>query len=149
MWVRNANGPLDGAQRRSVYQETRRNFLSPLMVNFDLPIPDTTVGRRNLSNVPAQALALMNDPFVRNQSSAWARRLLAEVGNDATERIGHLYRQAFGRTPTPEEIQALQGLLTTQTQQLASLPDGPDRDIRLWTEVCHALFMTQEFAHVP
>ena len=149
MWVRNANGPLDGDQRRSVYQETRRNFLSPLMVTFDLPIPDSTVGRRNQSNVPAQALALMNDPFVRNQSSAWARRLLAEGRTETLDRLQRLYLQAFGRTPTPEEIQALQGLLTTQTQQLASLPDGPDRDIRLWTEVCHALFMTQEFAHVP
>jgi hypothetical protein len=149
MWVRNANGPLDGDQRRSVYQETRRNFLSPLMVTFDLPIPDSTVGRRNQSNVPAQALALMNDPFVRNQSSAWARRLLAEGRTETLDRLQRLYLQAFGRTPTPEEIQALQGLLTTQTQPLASLPDGPDRDIRLWTEVCHALFMTQEFAHVP
>lgn len=149
MWVRNANGPLDGAQRRSVYQETRRNFLSPLMVTFDLPIPDTTVGRRNLSNVPAQALALMNDPFVRNQSSAWARRLLAEVGNDATERIGHLYRQAFGRSPNADEVRTLLDLLARQRRSLNPTSGDSDDEVRLWTEICHALFLTQEFAHVP
>ena len=149
MWVRNANGPLDGDRRRSVYQETRRNFLSPLMGTFDLPIPDTTVGRRNQSNVPAQALALMNDPFVRNQSSAWARQLLSEGKTEASERILRLYVRAFGRTPTPAEIQTLQDLLATEARELDSSPAGPDRDIRLWTEVCHALFMTQEFTHVP
>ena len=149
MWVRNANGPLDGERRRSVYQETRRNFLSPLMVTFDVPIPDTTVGRRNQSNVPAQALTLMNDPFVRNQSSAWARRLVAEGGTATTDRILSLYLQAFGRTPTPAEIQTLQDLLAMGTRELDSSPAKPDREIRLWTEVCHALFMTQEFTHVP
>jgi hypothetical protein len=149
MWVRNANGPLDGERRRSVYQETRRNFLSPLMVTFDVPIPDTTVGRRNQSNVPAQALTLMNDPFVRNQSSAWAKRLVSEGGTATTDRILSLYLQAFGRTPTPAEIQTLQDLLAMGTRELDSSPAGPDREIRLWTEVCHALFMTQEFTHVP
>ena len=149
MWVRNANGPLDGERRRSVYQETRRNFLSPLMVTFDLPIPDTTVGRRNQSNVPAQALTLMNDPFVRHQSSAWARRLLSEGGTSTTDRIFNLYLQAFGRTPTPTEIQTLQDLLAMGTRDLDSSPAGPDGEIRLWTEICHALFMTQEFTHVP
>jgi hypothetical protein len=149
MWVRNANGPLDGDRRRSVYQETRRNFLSPLMGTFDLPIPDTTVGRRNQSNVPAQALALMNDPFVRNQSSAWARQLLSEGKTETSERILRLYVRAFGRAPTPAEIQTLQDLLATEARELDSSPAGPDRDIRLWTEVCHALFMTQEFTHVP
>ena len=63
-----ASGPLDGARRRSVYQEVRRNFLNPFMLVFDEPIPTTTVGARSVSNVPAQGLTLMNDPFVRGQA---------------------------------------------------------------------------------
>jgi len=149
MWVRNANGPLDGDRRRSVYQETRRNFLAPLMVTFDLPVPDTTVGRRNRSNVPAQALALMNDPFVRMQSTAWARRMLSEAGPRATDRIHSLHLQAFGRPPTPTEIQTLLDLLALQTRSLNPPDGGTDGELRLWTEICHALFLTQEFAHVP
>lgn len=149
MWVRNANGPLDGDHRRSIYQETRRNFLSPLMVTFDLPIPDTTVGRRNRSNVPAQALSLMNDPFVRNQSKAWARRLLAEGGTDATGRIDRLHWQAFGRSPSDDEVRALLDLLAVQGTPSNTTPSGPDDELRLWTEICHAMFLTQEFSHVP
>ena len=91
----------------------------------------------------------MNDPFVRQQSSAWARRLLSEGRTETIDRLRRLYLQAFGRTPTPGEIQTLQGLLASETRELPSTPDGPDREIRLWTEICHALFMTQEFAHVP
>lgn len=151
MWVRNANGPLDGDRRRSVYQETRRNFLTPLMVTFDLPIPDTTVGRRNQSNVPAQALALMNDPFVHSQSAAWARRLLSEAGIEATERIQRLYLQALARNPTSDEVQTLLNLLAKQTRPTNSTPPNSktEDEVRLWTEICHALFLTQEFSHVP
>jgi len=46
----------------------RRNFLSPMLLAFDTPIPFSTMGRRSLSNVPAQALILMNDPFVQEQA---------------------------------------------------------------------------------
>jgi hypothetical protein len=58
------SGPLDGDGRRSVYTEVRRNFLPPMMLAFDAPQPFNTMGRRAASNVPAQALILMNDPFV-------------------------------------------------------------------------------------
>jgi hypothetical protein len=66
------SGPLDGANRRSIYVEVRRNFLSPFLTTFDTPIPFTTFGKRAQSNVPAQSLILMNDPFVIEQAKAWA-----------------------------------------------------------------------------
>ena len=66
-----ASGPLDGDGRRSIYLEVRRNFLSPMLTAFDLPVPATTTGRRSRSNVPAQSLVLMNDPFVHEQSRLW------------------------------------------------------------------------------
>src|SRR5213075_3151188 len=81
-----ASGPLDGEGRRSVYLAVRRNFLSPFLLAFDTPIPFSTVGRRTVSNVPAQALILMNDPFVHQQADQWARRVLAHGGTPA-ERI--------------------------------------------------------------
>ena len=61
------SGPLDGGGRRSVYQAVRRNFLSPMLQAFDLPTPASTMGRRHVTNVPAQALTLLNDPFVIEQ----------------------------------------------------------------------------------
>ena len=73
-----ASGPLDGAGRRSIYLAVRRNFLPPMLLAFDMPIPFSTMGRRNVSNVPAQALTLMNDPFVAQQADVWAKRMLSE-----------------------------------------------------------------------
>src|SRR6266849_3474824 len=75
-----SSGPLDGNGRRSIYLEVRGNFPSPMMRTFDTPVPFTTVGKRTVSNVPAQSLILMNDPFVLSQARLWARRLLQEEG---------------------------------------------------------------------
>jgi hypothetical protein len=46
------SGPLDSNGRRSLYIEVRRNFLSPLLLAFDYPLPATTTGRRSVSSVP-------------------------------------------------------------------------------------------------
>ena len=79
---RPASGPLDGDGRRSIYLGERRNFLSPMMLAFDQPIPFSSMGRRSVSNVPAQALILMNDPFVVDQAKLWASHVLSASGND-------------------------------------------------------------------
>src|SRR5262245_64560520 len=33
------SGPLDGAGRRSIYLNVRRNFLTPMFLAFDYPVP--------------------------------------------------------------------------------------------------------------
>ena len=96
------SGPVDGAGRRTVYQEVRRNFLSPMMLAFDMPQPLSTFGRRTTSNVPAQALIMMNDPFVVEQSKLWAKRLLA-TGPDDAARVRAAYALAFSREPSAAE----------------------------------------------
>ena len=72
------SGPLDGNGRRSIYLSVRRNFLNPMLLAFDAPVPFSTMGRRNVSNVPAQALTLLNDPLVIREARLWAKRLAAE-----------------------------------------------------------------------
>ena len=58
------------------------------------------MGRRNVSNVPAQALTLMNDPFVVDQARLWADRVLAETGGRRRANAStRLYATAFGRPP--------------------------------------------------
>ena len=135
------SGPLDGAGRRSIYLEVRRNFLSPFMLTFDTPNPFSTMGRRNVSNVPAQALILMNDPFVRECADRWANRAMKEGPADSDERITWFYRTAFGRPPTEQETRLLRGFL----------PSGGDAsgDAAVWTDVAHAIINTKEFVFVP
>ena len=80
-----------------------------MMVAFDMPAPATTVGRRNVSNVPAQALILLNDPFVDEQALAWARRGL-KANQTPSERIGRLYEATLARPPEPSELAAAAGV---------------------------------------
>jgi hypothetical protein len=134
-----ASGPLDGDGRRSLYINVRRNFLTPLFLAFDYPIPFTTIGRRSVSNVPAQALALMNNPFVRQQAELWAKRVMATPNLSPRERIGLLYETAFGRPPLDDELTA--GLEFLKEQ-------GPMEDVRSWTELCHVLMNVKEFIFV-
>src|SRR5439155_2298550 len=91
------SGSLDGGGRRSIYINVRRNFLTPMFLAFDYPIPFTTMGRRSVSNVPAQALTMMNNPFVKEQAELWAKRALADKGLTTAQRIDALYLSAFGR----------------------------------------------------
>jgi hypothetical protein len=126
------NGPLDGNGRRSIYIAVRRNFLSPFMLAFDTPVPFSTMGRRNVSNVPAQALILMNDPFVVEQAERWATRVRAEC-DEPGERIRWMYLSAFARQPTEQEL------------QLALQFVGDSTAEERWAELAHALINTKEF----
>jgi hypothetical protein len=133
------SGPLDGDGRRSVYLAVRRNFLSPFLLAFDTPIPFSTVGRRTVSNVPAQSLILMNDPFVQQQSRRWAARVLAQGGSPAV-RITRMYEEAFARPPTLPETAACLEFLARQAQ-LSSAPD----EAAAWDDLAHALVNSKEF----
>jgi hypothetical protein len=140
---RPGSGPLDGAGRRSLYLAVRRNFLSPFLLAFDTPIPFSTVGRRTVSNVPAQALILLNDPFVHQQAQAWAKRVLAAPGTTA-ERVRGMYLAAFGRPPTETESAACQEFLQQQATLHRSTPD----ELPAWTDLAHTLINVKEFIYL-
>ncbi len=127
-----ASGPLDGNGRRSIYFRVRRNFLSPMMTAFDTPLPFSTVGRRTVSNLPAQALILLNDPLVVEQAHAWAHRLLSDTKEAPLERIRGMYETAFARTATSAELAAAEDFLQEQGKELGlSAGRLPDRRTRV------------------
>ncbi len=143
------SGPLDGDGRRSIYTAINRNFLSPLMLAFDTPIPFTTIGRRNVSNVPAQALILMNDPFVFDMSKRWAERSLKENADFTPEqRTERLYLDAFTRSPTAAEQAEAIAFLQEQAKSYNLPADGWSKHAQVWTDLCHVLFNVKEFVFV-
>ncbi|REK10214.1 MAG: DUF1553 domain-containing protein [Planctomycetota bacterium] len=128
------SGPLDGDGRRSIYLAVRRNFLSPMFLAFDYPTPFTTIGRRGSSNVPAQALVMMNNPFVIEQAQHWARRIVEE---DAApeERIRRMYLAALAREPDASELNAALGFVESNDEQA-------------WAELAHVLYNVKEFIFI-
>jgi len=142
---RPAEGPLDGNGRRSIYLSVRRNFLAPMMLAFDAPIPFSTMGARNVSNVPAQALILMNDPLVVQQAELWAKRVLAEPNRTAEQRIAAMYEAAYARPPTDDEIAAAVAFLQSQAKEYGLPADAAATDLRVWTDLAHVLVNAKEF----
>ncbi|MEZ4702243.1 MAG: PSD1 and planctomycete cytochrome C domain-containing protein [Rhodothermales bacterium] len=142
------SGPLDGDGRRSIYQAVRRNFLSPLMLVFDMPIPFSTFGSRNASNVPAQSLALLNDPFVAQQAEAWGRRMVALRELDAPQRVRSMYRMALARAPAEEELHAALDFIAAQAALYELDESAALNDPRVWRDYAHALFNLKEFIHL-
>jgi hypothetical protein len=140
---RPASGPLDGNGRRSVYLQVRRNFLNPMFTAFDYPTPFTTIGRRSVSNVPAQALAMLNNPFVLQQAELWARRVLATPDQTAAERVRGMYESAFARPPTADELEAATAFVAGQSADYGK-PDHP----KAWADLAHVLFNAKEFIFV-
>jgi len=138
------SGPLNGDGRRSIYLEVRNNFLTPMMRTFDSPIPFTTVGRRTASNVPAQSLILMNDPFVKDQARSWASRIL-RASTETVERIQSLFHQAYGRQATPSELSLVTGFLRTQ----AAAHSPSSKDLDLWSDLCHVILNGKELIYIP
>ena len=143
------SGPLDGAGRRSIYLTVRRNFLSPLELAFDKPMPTSAIGRRNISNVPAQALILLNDPFVRQQCERWAERVLADKNLNTTQKLSRMAEHAWNRKPSDEEVKALQELLRTQAATLGIPADKTETNPQLWADVAQVLVNSKEFLFVP
>jgi hypothetical protein len=138
-----SSGPLDGDGRRSIYLAVRRNFLSSFLLAYDTPIPYSTVGRRTVSNVPAQALILLNDPFVHKQAELWATAAV-KVKADPAGRIVAMYRAALSRAPTATETAACLEFVKRQSESYKA----PPNDVRPWTDLAHALFNAKEFVYL-
>ena len=145
---RPGQGPLDGNGRRSIYISIRRNFLSPMMLAFDMPQPSAPMGRRTVSNVPAQALIMMNDPLVVQQAEVWAKRLLEQPDLSPEERVELMYQQAFARTPSEEESTAALGFLNEQASRYGIAADEATSSLQTWADLCHVMFNVKEFIFV-
>ncbi len=141
------SGPLDEDGRRSIYTEVRRNFISPMMLAFDTPTPFNTMGRRTQSNVPAQALILMNDPLVIQQAQRWASQLIQQDSN-IDDRIIEIYQRAFSRTPSEQELaqssEFIQSLATEQGIEPAQIASS----LPIWRDYCHVIFNVKEFIYI-
>lgn len=136
------NGPLDGAGRRSIYIAINRNFLSPFMLAFDVPAPVTTTGRRTSSNVPAQALIMLNNAFVNQQAEVWASKLLAAEHGSPSQIIHTAWYELFGRPPAAAELQPLLDYVDVDVEG-DSPPSTLAKDSL--TQVCHILLNSKEF----
>ena len=129
------SGPVDGNGRRSIYQAVRRNFLNPFFLTFDFPIPAQSIGKRNTTNVPAQALSLLNDPFIAQQTDIISKQIeeMKKQKRSTKDIINNMFLKLYSRSAKAREIEILSPLLL---------------DNKLTKQFVHILINKKEFSHV-
>ncbi|NLT69620.1 MAG: DUF1553 domain-containing protein [Verrucomicrobiaceae bacterium] len=128
---------LDGTTHRSVYLPILRDRMPDILRHFDFAEPSLVVGRRDTTNVPSQALYLMNSDFIRARAEGLARRIGRET-SDPAEMIRLAFEICFNRSPDPVEADLTETYLKTPTD-----PDtGPEE---MFIRLCHALLASADF----
>jgi hypothetical protein len=102
--------------RRGLYTWWQRSYLHPSLLAFDAPSREECTAERIRSNIPQQALVLLNDPSYVEAARVFGARILCEVQGTDRQRIAWAFEQALSRPAREEEIKSLANLLE------ASLP---------------------------
>ena len=134
---------------RSVYLPVARNLLPRSLDVFDFAEPSMVIGQRESSNTPDQALYMMNNSFVIEQSDALARRILKEAEAPA-DRIDLAFRLVYNRPPTADEVRASNQFFrnadTTPAEGRGNSPrSANEQKFVALSEFCQALFASAEF----
>ena len=142
------SGPLDGAGRRSLYVKVTRMEGTRFLETFDYPVPMVARGSRDVTNVPAQALTLLNDPFVIAEAEECARRLLANPAASVDARVEQLFLTVLGRRPNSVEQERFRGLAS----EVGSLYQVPREELLsslpVWKDLAHSVFNLKEFIYI-
>ena len=148
--ARNAKNPYpkdaqDTAEtrRRTIYMFHKRVVQYPLQQAFDAPDSQQSCGRRMNTTVAPQALAILNDPFVRMRATELAKRLQTAASN-ISGQIQQAFILTLNRSPTPEEQSAAEAFIAAQT----SSRQQPDAPLQALTDFCQSLLGLNEFIYI-
>jgi hypothetical protein len=139
------------SKHRSVYLPLLRTLVPPVLEVFDFAEQGMVTGKRDSTTVAPQALYLLNDPFVRQQSLALARRLLGRTDLDDARRINLAYRLTLGRPATSSEIDRVKGYLADYQAAAAErerAAKAPTPRVEAWGSFCQAVLASAEFRYV-
>ncbi|MBI1358059.1 MAG: DUF1553 domain-containing protein [Acidobacteria bacterium] len=94
-------------QRRSIYRFLVRSVPDPFMESLDCPDPSILTPQRNVTLTAVQALAMLNDPLLIEESRNLAKRLRAE-GEGLDAQVRRAVELTLSREPQPAEAKTLE-----------------------------------------
>ena len=141
---------------RSVYLPVARDLPPDALAVFDFSDPNQVTGDREKTNVPAQALYILNNEFVSRCAGNLADRVLAAFPSNAgfDQRLNYCYWLTLGRNPTANEKSAawsfLQKFPANWSKGETAQPGMKDAaDVRAaWLSLARALFATADFRYL-
>ena len=151
--------------RRGLYVFWKRSLPPTSLAAFDAPTREVCTVKRDETNTPQQALALMNDPTLVEAARRFAAHILRIAGPEPLDRLRQATREALGRQlPAPSEEAMLQLIRDQQAhynnhlgeaRALLAVGDSvadPSLDAAThatWTSVASVLFQSHEFLTKP
>ncbi|MBS0205783.1 MAG: PSD1 domain-containing protein [Planctomycetes bacterium] len=135
-------------QHRSVYLMTQRIQRHPFQSVFDGPDPSTSTAVRTTSTTPLQALYLLNDPFVHEESRQIAERI-TKHSSDVNVRVAFAYELLFARPATPDELASARDFVVNADRLLHDTGTASaEIESETWRAYVRALFRLNEFVYL-
>ena len=98
--------------------------------------------------MPAQALALLNDPFVIDQSRVWGQALAARGDESTADRIDYVFLRSLGRSPSTRQQNRMLGFVDRMAGLHGVKPTDIPSSQEIWQDVAHAMFNMKELIYV-
>lgn len=147
-----ADGLVQTGHRRSIYVQQLRKHPPSLLESFDLPAMNPNCVQRSESLVATQALHLWNDATIRQLARQFADRISS--ASDDRQSILEIYRLAYNRVPTDEELstclEALKRMESHELQPSATNSDTAHSEAkqRALATVCHTILNSAGFLYI-
>lgn len=136
---------LDGSLRRSIYLPVVRDHLPDVLELFDFAEPTLVTGHRDVTNVPLQALYLMNGPWVQQRAAALAKRVLQEKSNQETS-VDRAFELCLNREPEKAEKELANAFFQVARGSIEG--ETESEELQLLTLFCQSLLASAEFRYV-
>ncbi|MDP6442201.1 MAG: PSD1 and planctomycete cytochrome C domain-containing protein [Pirellulaceae bacterium] len=134
-------------RHRSVYLPIVRNAVPDTLKIFDFAEPSMLVGHRQVTNVPAQALFMMNSRFVLRQAEETAKRIVSDSALDEDGRVLRAFELVLCRPPSETEAAKSADFLQDVVEQQAD-GDSSSAQKAAYSALVQALFASAEFRYV-
>ena len=133
---------------RSVYLPLVRLIVPKSLEVFDFAEQGAVTGSRDTTTVATQALYLLNDPFVRQQSQSLAARVLSGKYLDDAGRIRTAYQLTLNRPATAKEIERATSYIADYAAAASEEKSVQNPRVAAWSSFCQALLASAEFRYV-
>jgi hypothetical protein len=146
--------------RRGLYTWWQRSYVHPSMLAFDAPTREECTAERIRSNIPQQALVLLNDPTYVESARNLAARIVLLKEVDVSSRLAWAFAQVLQRNPTKLETDELTALYGKHVREFSETPssaealvkigiserpgNAPQAELAAWTSIARVLLNLHE-----
>jgi hypothetical protein len=123
----------------------KRSNLIPMLQLFDAPDAIQSIGNRDVTTVPPQALSMMNSPLIRQLAEKFSKRIRTVPSTSPEQLVAAAYALTLSRPPTESERHTMTDFINGQ----AASYGGTERAMELAVvDFCQLMFCLNEFIFV-